>query len=195
LTILLALLLSPRWASPIWRRARILYWQRQCLNYELARGTVVYQTNSTNTQVVRSVVAQPWRSLYFLLSPPGFRSYGTAFLHERISPSGHHRLIAIDINFPGGSQPPPPDLDYTAREFSPGSFLHDPCELPSGPFLYCNLPTNQPVQFFAGVADPIDPSHFTLEFRARSERRVVDGWLKDDDRVVLELRDATAKNK
>jgi hypothetical protein len=46
-----------------------------------------------------------------------------------------------------------------------------------------------PRRIFAGQADPNDASHFTIEYEWPSGvRGTIDGWLRDDDHVDLQIR-------
>jgi hypothetical protein len=42
----------------------------------------------------------------------------------------------------------------------------------------------------AGQPDPADGSHFTLRLVIKSHEQILDGWLRDDERVVIEPRNA-----
>jgi hypothetical protein len=46
----------------------------------------------------------------------------------------------------------------------------------------------QVMRFFAGQADPADPSHFTIKYEYNGQPGGIDGWLRDDGSVVLEPR-------
>jgi hypothetical protein len=39
-----------------------------------------------------------------------------------------------------------------------------------------------------GVIDPADPTHFSIAFESDSEQGFIDGWLKDDQTVLLQAR-------
>ena len=44
-------------------------------------------------------------------------------------------------------------------------------------------------RLFTGQPDPADPTHFTLTLRYKSQTATLDGWLRDDDTILIEPRD------
>ncbi|MCY2953882.1 MAG: hypothetical protein NTU53_18215 [Planctomycetota bacterium] len=109
------------------------------------------------------------------------------FLHARRAPGGPEELVAV--GFDGG-----------------GFIWGDP-----NPFWACVMKTGLPdrsswrsftrvkdfsftcdpqkrLRIFAGQPDPNDASHFTIAYEAGDTKAVIDGWLKDDDTIVLKLR-------
>src|SRR5688572_9455086 len=89
------------WAPPLWFRGQVLYWQQRCTNHQAPPGTVIAEqttifippTSSPSEALVSFVpppakVPRAWERFYGLLSPPGFTSKGTVFLHERRRPNG-----------------------------------------------------------------------------------------------------------
>jgi hypothetical protein len=44
------------------------------------------------------------------------------------------------------------------------------------------------LRVFAGQADPADPSHFTIPYDLDDQPGVIDGWLRDDEVVLLQPR-------
>lgn len=51
---------------------------------------------------------------------------------------------------------------------------------PDDPPPVVKLDYGRTLRFFAGQADPKDPSHFTLPYQLDGKDGVIDGWLKDD---------------
>ena len=166
------------WLPPVWRRGRLLLLQHRCMAYAAPAGQVVADLRSSPPT---GVVPPDWAAFYALLSPPGFRSDGTVFLHERRTPDGRSRLVAVDVvDMPGDAtraccrviaggtlaRPPRPTLDWTTEEAW----------------------TTDDLQFRAGVADPADPTHFTFNVIDAGHPVTYDGWLGDDDAVRLERR-------
>jgi len=45
------------------------------------------------------------------------------------------------------------------------------------------------LRIFSGQPDPADPSHFTIAYERDGAAGVIDGWLRDDDRIRLIPRD------
>ena len=51
-----------------------------------------------------------------------------------------------------------------------------------------------PVRLYAGEPDPADASHFTISYEAGGVPGTIDGWLRADDTVTLQVRDGPAKS-
>jgi hypothetical protein len=49
-------------------------------------------------------------------------------------------------------------------------------------------PWFEATRIYAGQLDPEDASHFTIDYEARGRRHTIDGWLRDDETVLLEER-------
>ena len=135
---------------------------------------------------IPAYIPKQWARFYQLLTSNSFQSAGTIFLHERTSPGGNRRLVAIDATAPnlctGGAR------GIIRRVIVPASFLSKPREIidlvaiHDGPY----LPSN--TTFFASQPDLHDPSHLVIEYEVDRQRHVMDGWLTDDDKVLLEHR-------
>jgi hypothetical protein len=141
-----------------------MYWQSRCLRYE---------ANHTFTPV-------EWTNYYRLLSPPGFKSVGTVFLHERVSPCGNRRLVVVEL-----APYEPRETLLRARAFVPGGLTSRPRELAQG---RGGLSLPDYGEIHAGRPDPHDRSHFTFACEIAGRKNVIDGWLGDDDLVRLEPR-------
>jgi hypothetical protein len=74
----------------------------------------------------------------------------------------------------------------------PGTFRAPPRERFPSQRGYAALPitidATYPFRFFAGQADPENSTHFTIPFERDGRRGMVDGWLRDDESVKLEIR-------
>jgi hypothetical protein len=164
-----------------WRRAQLLYWQHQCMSYVFSPAQPVLDVLQPTRFGFGATgkIAQPWETLYNLMSRPGMRSIATVFLHERVSPAGHHRLVAIGLHFDGHS------LECGTRIIIPGDLVSGPKEILSAgkvvPFVAI-----QPEKVFGGVVDPADPSHFTFAIDGPDPGEM-NGWLMDDDTIRLEF--------
>lgn len=165
----------------VWRQIQLSYWQSKCLTYTALPGSEA------------NFIPEPWNNYYTLLSPPGAQSNGTAFLHERTSPIGHRRLVAVD----SGAMSRGRDalgIFFVARVFIPGTLVKSPVEIPIG-FEQCRMEARAGLRIQAGQIDPSDPSHFTIEVQSPDAKGavskiIIDGWLRDDDSVLLEPRAA-----
>jgi hypothetical protein len=200
------------WLPVLKLRAQLLYWQHRCMTYTAGPDAVVYddlrEAKSPVPQSVSGVVPQPWARFYALHSPPGFRSKATLFLHRRVRPDGAERLVAVDLFLVPSS--PQSIAAAAVRVFEPGSLTRVP-RTSSSPNPSANFsliggahtvtsdvfytPTVQPkatppmsLRFFAGQPDPADPSHFTIDYEDPAGRHTLDGWLQNDDTVLLQPR-------
>jgi len=192
--IVVALLIFSRRLPLLSRRARLLYWQHQCAQYQLPDKTTVLDLPTPGLAPPGLVlVAPPWQKFYNYLSPPGMQSDGTPFLGELVSHTGVHRLVAVDLHRNKV-------IDYSAssngkwltlvscdsRVFELGTFFHDPRE-----DLLCDrggalIESDKPLRIFAGSTDPADPSHFSFDVQSGDESSHVDGWLTDGNNIKLE---------
>ena len=126
----------------------------------------------------------PWEQ--FIAANHGrISTNGTIFLGERTTPSGQKRLVGVDIT--GWSRGGPLILFTYARTFTPVTFAHLPALTSSTPSL--NLSRTEGIlRFYAGQADQTDRSHFTIRYTLDDQENIIDGWLKDDNTVLLEPR-------
>src|SRR5688572_16820906 len=94
------------------RRAKAWHWYNRCAKHSASTSTPVLETDSARIKQLRKdprygvdasgwlcVVPQEWTALYSELSPPGLKTYGTAFLGELRTPQGKPRLVAVDVTF------------------------------------------------------------------------------------------------
>lgn len=168
------------WGKPAWQKVQMVYWQGQCMRHLAPPDRVVARSD------IPAYVPQQWARFYQLLTSNGFQSAGTIFLHERTSPGGNRRLVVIDATAPnlctGGAR------GIVRRVVVPASFLSKPREiidlvaLNDGPCFPWNT------TFYAAQPDPDDPSHLVIEYEVAGQKQVMDGWLTDDDEVLLEHR-------
>lgn len=194
------------WRESLAHHVRLWNVQRQCLNYTRPPGTRVMTTQPTGGDYDYRRVPQSWS----LGSPPPPLSVLTpacwgqfeaerrdfkavpqqaypqaVFLHERVSPAGHRRLVYVESVIPNALQLL---RFHNARVIDPAAPWGEPRELSpqrlfqaSGRYVEADL--------FFGQPDPADPSHFTIDFTAEGRRGTIDGWLRDDDTVQFKLRD------
>jgi len=162
-------------------RMRLVYWQNRCLECALPASRVLTRT--------AGVVPREWTIFYGLLSPPGLKSDGTAFLHERHTPSGERRLLAIDLSFNGDT------VGFHPRVFALGSLKRPPVESQVPAII--GFKAGFAAEVEAGEPDTEDPTHLTIvvrcgddDIRSASSASVIiiDGWVGDDDYVLLQQR-------
>ena len=199
-----------RWGPAAWRRIQVLHLQRQCMTRHEPYDLVVLEVDAERARALaagqpayRSVTQagswQPyayylppeWESFYAAHSPSGLLSFGTVFLHERRTPSGRRRLVTVDFSsreFVHGYNWP-----VQWRVFEPGSLLRPPRLLASRQTdLHPAVGPNRLLRAYAGQVDWSDPAHFTVEVEHARGTTLFDGWLRDDDTVLIEPREGHA---
>jgi hypothetical protein len=216
---------GPTW----WRRAEILYWQHQCLQFSPVADTVVYEEDPTAAAALLAgnpkyhpyplqrrtssqAAASPataaaldvsdWNKLTTVLS----RLYsplikpGVIFLHERISPAGHRRLVCVRYRPQGNTFSAQFIQGLNCDTFTviPGTWSQPPIYRLQWTFAWdveTVWPRKPPlVRIFAGQPDPNDPAHFTIRYRMWGQEDVLDGRLLDNDRVTLTFRKEPQEN-
>jgi hypothetical protein len=207
LFVLVACGVSFYYRGPISRRAHVLYWQRQCMKYDRPPGTPVMVDQAT-AKGDRDYAAPfgPPENADFALSPQCWSSFESAlqggrvaqvmskslgpktptiFLHERISPAGHRRLVRVESIMSNALSLP---YGLTADLYQPATVWRD-AKLLGRPQLLNYSGRFVSAELFFGQPDPADASHFTIDFEVEGRKGVIDGWLRDDDTVQLKLRD------
>lgn len=194
-------------APSLWRRAQLVYWQRQCMSYTPAPEQLAFERDPARPQHIieefpsvkydlagtslepGTYFTLPAWERFYELAGGGLRSNGTLFVHRRTSPRGNTRLVAVDLVRAYASG----ELITAARVFSLGGLYRPPRELTAATIAPNAVPLNRPdakiVRVFVGTPDPSDPSHFTIDYELDGQRHTLDGWLRDDDTVVIESRD------
>jgi hypothetical protein len=187
--VVLALGLVWRAKPIIVRQVRLLYLQGKCLEYNAPKDEVLITAASAR---LPGKVPPEWSQFYTLLSPPGLQSGGTLFLHKRVSPKGNRRLIAVDFDNGYTANLRSASYSCAVRVIKPGFGVTAPSEnVQPSPFgTMHGFPDGK---IIAGTPDPNDLSHFTIEsiltLDGVTRRRITDGWLRDDDTVLLESRE------
>jgi len=208
----------------LWRQAHILYWQRQCLNFSLPPSTVVYEEDPTAAAILlrqpdyflyvlgrgqdfskpgpivhaAAFIPSCWRTFgrpyAFALTARRANPSAAIFLHERISPAGHHRLICIEY-FPGPGPFQPAFIaheDYDSSVFVPATWTHAPTQVGQRPWaisVFLGFASRPPlIRVFAGQIDPNDSAHFTVRYQMWGHEDILDGRLLDNDTVTLTPR-------
>ena len=181
--VAVAVLWGSRWVTCI----RLVYVERQCAAYRAIGETVCAIDNTTPTASLASLPPECWKGYYGLVSGTGFKSDGTAFLHERFTPLGHPRIVAVDV-----------ELQNRIR--SPSAA--DPISRTEGVTFSKELSSTNwqglvgwynSVKIYGGRTDAANPSHFTIDADIDGRRRLIDGWITDaDDNVKLQVRSASS---
>jgi hypothetical protein len=188
--------------------------QRKCLRYDPPAGAVAFTMDAGET--VQSGLAKQMRAPPSSLGPADWsafelrlgkprQSHGMIFLHERTSPAGHRRLVVIDLHVDWFKDGAIVSLDKAVAK--PATWRSDPAwvaptQRPEDAALTRDLtarhtvlsvPFDRPFQLFPARADPADASRFTIDFRRADQSGVIDGQLRDDDTVALDVRGAAPR--
>jgi hypothetical protein len=178
---------SLKWLGPAWDHARLLHHQSLCMAYTAPADRVVlagpspYQT------------APCWRDFYAVFSPPGRKDLTTVFLHELRKKDGTRRLVTLEASANWGNSALPDsevDLEYhVIAPATPWTRAKLIANAEARPYFYHESGLGKAFQIHAGQPDPNDSTHFTIELTWKKESVTVDGWLRDDDTILLEPRD------
>jgi hypothetical protein len=167
----------------------LMHLYRKCANATLSERT--YVEKWTSGEIARYTEGcADWRTINAELSS-NIASNGTIFLGELRTPDrSRTRLVGIDVL---GWSTAPGGLVTHARTIIAGSAISLPrYGVASQQTIPLPLPEPTLVMHRPQL-DGADPSHFTITFESGKERGTIDGWLKDDETVVLEPhRDALA---
>ena len=176
------------WFPPARDRLLLLHWQERCLRHsDLGTAMRFYSRGNGSGSQTLGRVPQEWQNLYASVSPPGLNSEGTVFLHRLRSPVGATRLVAVDAVIESSAQGT--DLIvFTARVLARGSPFARPRLVHSSQQMPTLLEGEGVARTYPGIVDAADESHFTFVLEWNGRRETVDGWLRNDDTVVIELR-------
>jgi hypothetical protein len=166
----------------------------------------IHRGNGPNGSVptVNAAAAQARCLTQFISLPPpnapnlcacgfGGGPVAVAFMHERISPAGHRRLVVVHYfperdTFTAGFIE---GYNYSTTAITPGTILDAPTVAQRMYVIdvMSSWPRLPPlVRMYAGQPDPADASHFTIRYQMWGQEDVLDGRLKDDDSVTLTPR-------
>lgn len=190
------------WLPPVWRNVQVLRMQARCASFTAPPDRVVYDRDRARGAQLRAFdpryatiaggtaayVAAEWADFYAVVSPPGARPAATVFLHERRNSRGERRLIAVTAHPGIFANPRGVFLDWYVLR--PGTSLTRPKLLHNAESHLALERRDGDLRLFAGQPDPKDVAHFTFDFEQFDYRGTVDGWLRDDDTLVIERRGA-----
>jgi hypothetical protein len=186
------------WVGPrALRRWQVLRWQRQCLSYVAPPDQVVHETDPAE---IPTLLAPPLNYRGSLAAGQAFyipaaygnlvvsQSVGTAFLHERASPDGGRRLVAVDLfSGGGGAGGAGGSISLLATVIEPAAGAIATITRGDGQTI-ARRPGDK-LRVFAGQPDPNDASHFTIDYDLNGVRHTLDGWVVDDSEIKIESRD------
>jgi hypothetical protein len=205
MVLLTAVAAGAWWGPGAYRRASVLYWQRQCMRYTAPGEWVAYESDPVAGAALRSAdphyqfaplagrPRKPMATGYlpecwtrFVQANPGFptASGPILFLHELRTPSGRSRLVAVAGAFDPLTLPQFINgYDVGGEVIEPATWTTPSQNRTGGMFIsvLTDLRPEPPhLRVYAGQPDPADPSHFTIRYEVEGVTHVVDGWLRDD---------------
>lgn len=203
------------WCSVIWRGLVIHHWTSLCLKYAPSPNHLVYEEDGSCANVhdniahgtFHSQIPNCWigfrsaRGLIAITDPS--RQNGTLpappiFLHGlKDDASGPDRVFYVTAH---GWECPKVYLFNYACYYSPRHSYYSDSDSDRTLAGVATLTTSDCRSggccLFAGIPDPLDPSHFTIKYSSRGLVGTIDGWLKstnDGDDLVLNVRDGPLK--
>ena len=169
--------------------------QRQCLNYLAPKENIVYDTDPADRQKLLALGREyrafnDWAVFHVPAAWHDFRgSYdcpdGTAFVHERISPAGHSRLVAVDI-IPFGEDSI--ELRGSVVNIAPRFDIKklEVCRRSMGkPGELWTAQPNNSIRIYAGQLDPNDSSRFDIQADFGDGTKLIRCQLRDDDTITM----------
>jgi hypothetical protein len=183
------------WGPPVGGHVMLLRLQRRCMSYTQPSGHVAYIAEGGGIRNPRTGTAADfvpyqhalpeWEKLYAAIAPPGMHPSASVFVHERRNSRGESRLVAVNaVHWTAGLRS---CVLLDARTVRPGTPFAKPALL-----RWTTAPDyliEDVGRIMTGRPDPGDASHFTIECEIAGRRNTLDGWLRDDDVVVIEPRD------
>ena len=138
--------------------------------------------------VAASVVPDCWHDLNAPWLSGSAAQKPVLFLHKLTAPDGIDHLICVTFEGWEGYGYWQILFDESHHNFAGrGS-----CQGASGVYLPARLSPGT-LTFFAGQPDPADASHFTVGYSVDGQSGIIDGWLKNDRELRLQVRDGPAK--
>jgi hypothetical protein len=128
----------------------------------------------------------------------------TLFLHERTTPSGVRRLVAVHLPAGGpavvGLPVPAPVVVQPATLTAGPSVRGAVAKIhfnvtmptPSTSFGLMSRPVGTTARYFAGRPDPSNPSRFTIAFETNGGRGEIEGFLDEGDTLRLAVTSGPA---
>jgi hypothetical protein len=191
-----------------------LYGQPQDSSPTLALSLVHWQSPAVRTRPAELIALDTEKNRISGNPLADIHDEGCAFLHQMTTPSGSKRMVWIAIDVRQSISKPDVmagnDTDkiysiwlermLTAYVFDPefsdpnvvhtSALLHTPLrrELTVKSETSAQLKLADQWRIFAGQPDPSNPSHLTIAYDIDGKPGVIDGWLKDGDRLMLEPR-------
>lgn len=200
------------WFGPgVWRHARVLWFQRQCMTYAAPVDQLVYDDTpalplpgsgrgmvrvTTPGALPATVVVRPvacWEALRDAAAPTiGSASRGDlVYLHSGRDRIGKQRLVAVMLDYRSNYQ-----LRFKFWALEPATPISS-VGLRGGGFV-TSIPievAGRPLRLYAGQPDPLDPSHFTMRYEIDGKPGTIDGRFEEGAAIHLIVRDGPAAQR
>lgn len=179
-----------RLGPAIYHRMMTLYFQRQCMNYELPYAIPARSFFLGND-------AACWLEYSRLNGYQTSASYPIVYMHERKTPAGERMLVLVRAR--GGNPSNIPkvcELVLSAAAIRPATPFRPadmviPIQGSSG-LAQETIVSEIGVEQWSSRSDEDDSSHFIIELAPSGHypgrRTTIDGWLKNDGSVLMEPR-------
>jgi hypothetical protein len=149
-------------------------------------------------QTAAAYVPNCWTNFGALAGPSYAPWAGTpygavVFLHERVSPAGHRRLVMVRY-IPETNTFNPYFLagfNYDTKAITPATMTKPPAQPMRGYAIdvISTWPKVPPkVRMYCGTIDPADASHFTIRYEFWGKSDTLDGYLGDNDNITITPR-------
>lgn len=183
------------WHEPLLAHGQLLYWQHKCQTHTFAPDAVVASSAGPGGETVAPVPAHWAAYEATFANGRSWKSLLTetfVFLHRRRSPAGHERIVAVRC------------VPHYLTSASVIQAFHPFTVTPAAAWPLGGRPTlregrfdggypvDGAVRVFGGQPDSADPSHFTIAYTVNDRPGVIDGWLRDDGTVDLQVREGSA---
>jgi hypothetical protein len=203
IALLLAIAIVAWRLAPIaWRKSKLMYWQQKAMDYSAPADQIVFDDfpediakllntgfyTDDSQDATRVELALNPSKRYFEVYSPTRVSRPTLFLHERQNGKGERRLVVVDV-WPGlFSMSDFGGELISASVLKPGTWLNEPSTVLDNSVNYLTHDRKEHFRYFAGQADPNDPTHFTITYELGTNRYVLHAWLRDDDTIKFDTR-------
>jgi hypothetical protein len=201
-----------RAGPPFARQVRYVYWQSRCMSFTAPVGMVAYEEDTTRapTLLVHPGYAKVMASRgsgatgFTGFTPPPLAALGTGsvagqcapFLGERTTPGTRRGRLALVSCAPlsyGGGGRAGRIVEMTGAGLVPATLLPgSEGSLQTRARLHFVLRSDHVLRVFCGQSDPAHADHLTIKYELDGQPGMIDGWLKDDGRVELKVRDGPA---
>jgi hypothetical protein len=173
------------WGPVTWRWIQFVYWQHRCLTCALAPDRVVIDGDSIARGKSRSDIAE--RIQFERMTGMAADQSETIFLHKMRRPDGTVRLVSISRDFVNvwapGSFGTPAQCLWTAQGPQPNDV-----GAPWGAASLNLTSASEGFKVYAGQCDSHDPSHLTVKVVTNGAISFIDGWLGNDDKLLIAAR-------